>query len=245
MHHNKRSLRGGMESAKSSSEGATTHVWAETRHIVFVGIRITWRRSIADIKHNTQLAEEWESGFSESTIDDRTIRLVSKTDAYRMVLSDGAGAFDVESQAAYDRAVRDSQRLIASLEEQQRELQTLYLQVEYVVPYSGSFEDLVKKLEPILLNPQVARTIGADLYDLAFLADFIKGGTHFQVHAGPVQADEIPARVQAKNLKNVPDVGIFCGVSGWLRLKAGRRGFGGFAETLFGVGRKFLRSIEE
>ncbi len=186
--------------------------WSEAHHLVFLGFRVAWRSSISDLSMNTQLAERWEPSVTDSSADGRTLRLSLRSEGYAIRLMDGGAEFRMESEAAYERAITHSQELLEQLEGR-RHPRVMSLDSQYLVPFDETFEVLVSKLGSALLNTSLAPDFGAQLSDLAYLADFQRGDMPFQLNVGPLRAHEVPRRVAAQNLKEIPDVAIFYGLT--------------------------------
>lgn len=187
--------------------------WTQSKSLVFVGVELLWRKSIADLAMHTAFGERWERDFANWRISDRSVRLVG-TDRYTLTLADGTAEFRIENKSGYARAANHFEDL-AQVVASEREKPRLRIQTEYLlaVPDVQPFDEVVKSLSEKLYKDEFHDSLKAELYDFAYLADFRRNGYIFQLSIGVLKAAEVNSRVSAMNLNNPPEVSIFYSIS--------------------------------
>ena len=211
--------------------------WAAARHLVFFGQQIAWRSSVSDFQMNSALAERWEPTVTTARGDGRAFILGVKSEGYGIRLMDGAANFRVESEAAYERSLTHTHELLEGLQDSRRNRQTaLALQAQYLVPMDEPFEEVVKRLHGTLYNHSLADAFGAELSDLAYLADFRRDDMRFQLSIGAVRSHEIRQRVIAEDiLPELYDVAIFYNLAVFRAVPKSVITLSGFSDSAFEI----------
>lgn len=201
-----------MSMPSPGADKQTPNPWAQAQGLVFLGVSILWRRTISDLTLCTEIAERWEPAFSTWSADRRTIRLDSPSAGYFVQLSDGAATFQVESPAGYDQARIHFRELVDALDGARRQHPRVIAECQYLLPITAEFDVLLKHLETALLNSTFARELAAEVYDLAYLADFRRGSSTFQIGAGALRPHEVSKRVSARKIDSIAPVSLFYSV---------------------------------
>ena len=219
--------------------------WAAAHHLVFFGQRITWRASLSDFQMNSALAERWEPSVTTARAEGRMFNLSVKSEGYGIRLMDGAAMFRVESEAAYERSLLHIREFLEALQDSKRGRQpAVMLQAQYLAPVDVSFEELVKRLHRRLYTDVLADVLGAELADLAYLADFRRDDMLFQVSVGAVRSHEIRQRVIAEDiLPELYDVAVFSNLAVSRTLPQTVITLSGFSDTTFEIGETLARSL--
>lgn len=219
--------------------------WSAARHLVYFGQQITWRSSVSDFQMNSALAERWEPAVDTARGEGRSFILGIKSEGYGIRLRDGAAAFRVESEAAYERSLAHTHELLESLQDSRRSRQlALSLQAQYLVPTDEPFEDVVKRLHGTLYNYSLADAFGAEISDLAYLADFRRDDMRFQVSIGSVRSHEIRQRVIAEDvLPELYDVAIFWNLAVFRAVPKSVITLSGFSDAAFEIGETVARGL--
>lgn len=180
--------------------------------VVFVGIRITWRKRISDLELNTGLASEWENQFAFWDIGDRAVTLADAVRQYRVRLSDGEATFFLDGWGFVESALPHITTYVSALRANDRERISLTLVLQLLQPIDGiAFDDLVKHLAATVYNE--AFIDPATMIDINYLADAWHDGLHYQLNIGPVREHELDRRVYAEKVLHRPDRAIFLSVT--------------------------------
>jgi hypothetical protein len=102
---------------------------------------------------------------------------------------------------------------VSSLVKERHARATLGMEAQYLVPWDGPFEQLSGKIERRLLKPEILSAVDARVFDLNYLVDTRVGGVFYQFNIGPLHDHEIPGRVAAQNLREVPAVALFVSIA--------------------------------
>jgi hypothetical protein len=184
--------------------------------LVFFGLRFNWKRRVSDLAMNTALAEEWDTLFSEWSIDEREVYLGDALTGYTIHLSDGEARIMVHRPGLLLPLCREHGReIITHLRNHARGPVSLFAEAQYLEPVEAetAFEPMMHSMAERLLKPSFAHDIGGELRDFAYLADIEINGETFQVSVGALKAYEVPLRVDSFVIDAVPELSRFYSVT--------------------------------
>jgi hypothetical protein len=233
-----------MATAKQAQPKTMSPWLRRDNHLVYLRIEIKWRPAVSDLSMNTGLAEKWEGRFTNWSADERSFRFAEVKKAFRATLSDGRAQFHIESDPAFDQGVVSVIELFSELERRRRNVQSMASTAQFLQPCADDFESMVNVVNTRLLNNEFPTRLGFELKDVAYLADFDVGGHWFQVNAGAVRAHEVPRRVKALTLKDIPPVAYFYSVTGMKSTgEINARGTVELVEQLLDIGSRVSKEL--
>lgn len=222
-------------------------LWSQAKGLVYLSLRATWPRRIADLSLHTSLAERWEQFLPTWSVEGRTVSMSNPSDRYRVRLSDGAALFEIESQAAYDRCAAQLLELLEYLTRPgMRHRPTYMTHAQYLVPFPGELSALVKRLESHLFNSVLPKSLGANMIDFAYLADFNDAeGRRFQLNLGPVTKQESVQRVNAAFLADRPELAMFLAITNFRATarKTDDFGFSSLVDPILSIGQTVVKGL--
>ena len=222
---------------------SVSNPWEATSALAFLGFRVLWRRTIGDYDRNIQFARSWEHDFESWSIQQRDIELAAPKKGYFVRLTDGVAHFTTESADGFKEAVEHVPAVLKTLAAEQESPGVLDIVAQFVQPVDDEFDALARHLDEKLVNPLVAKTIGATTLDVAYLVDMEVDGIWRQVNIGPVRAREIPGRLAARIPRQRPAVGIFLSVTSRKSFRHELSDLSALAINTAQIGREILEAI--
>ncbi len=189
-----------------------SQAWSNHPGLVFAGIRLAWKAAASDAEFHRTLGARWAGQFGKWKAEGGQVELDAPEQGYFVRLNVGHAHFRNENEQALRRAFGDIEEWFAEGGNTRQGLR-VNCEVQYVHAASMDFEHLVRHLEAKALNPALQRSLGMELEDLAYLTDCIREGRWHQVNWGPIRSHEVPRRVAALTLNDVPPVALFCSLT--------------------------------
>jgi len=217
------------------------------RELVFIGMRVDWRRKIADEEIRQQLASRWEDGFSHWSFNGRSLHLCIPSLGYSVDLTDGQVKFTGERPgAAFVEMRAQVNEVVDILRAAGREDIGIHCEAQFLEPVSDlSFASLVAQIARKLQGSSALASMNASLLDFAFMSDVAIDGVAYRLNAGAVRAHEISSRVASTKLKYIPKLARFYSIeSQWLDELAPFR-FDVFTNRIFTVGAMLAKEMRE
>lgn len=183
--------------------------------LVFLGLQVTWRRSIGDLSFNTDLAQVWEAAFDHWTVEDRVVHMVQSALGYGIELSDGRARFILqEPNVSLPLAHRHVVDLMKALHKCARRSVSIHCEAQYLEPVmEADYPSLNAEMGKRMLNQDFAIALGLNLLEVQYLVDAEYEGQWCQIKAGPIRAEQIPSFVESRRLPQIPEMARFYSVS--------------------------------